>query len=229
MLIAEQENLPGRGHMAFDREPRPPSIPNFDVGKINFCLSTEGRAMSNIGFTTQEFSFFLIRYTEMATQAQFRPGKGDFRGQLFFYLHFNKANSTMREMEASFYLAKSAINRSLPRIAGVLIDVCKDILVNLFPNRAERDFMRTFLPALLRDTGLFFNVDSSKILGSDSLQLEVAGRHFNRFKGMGLTLIVITDIFGHVIYMEVMDGNGADVHTISPNRLLQTDGSSSYF
>ena len=64
---------------------------------------------------------------------------------------------------------------------------------------------------MFHDKGLFFNVDSSKILWSDSLQSDVAARHFNRFKGMGLTLIVITDIFGHVIYMEVVDGNGADV------------------
>jgi len=211
LLILEEEMKPGRGHMAWGAVPRAPSIPPFNQSVMDFAFSTVNRSMDAILFTPNEFRYLLSLFLPKAEEHGIRAGKGGLEAMLFMLFYFNKANGTSREMERIFFVSKSSINSVLPRIAVVVLEVCKEFFTNLFPARAERDFMRTFLPAWLQGSGLFASVDSSKILSIDSLDADVAGQHYDAHKGFGLNLISITDIFGQYILSEVASGVGGDM------------------
>jgi hypothetical protein len=72
--------------------------------------------------------------------------------------------------------------------------------------------MRTFLPEILRLSGIFFLLDSTKITNFDSIYKLTRKRHWNTHKRFGGNALHITDIFGNTIaYIPLMEGRGADI------------------
>jgi hypothetical protein len=71
--------------------------------------------------------------------------------------------------------------------------------------------MRRTLPLILQNSGIFFLVDSSKIVNIDSTSKMTRQRHHNIHKGFGGNALHVSDIMGTTIAcVPLMDGRGHD-------------------
>ena len=91
-------------------------------------------------------------------------------------------NNSLRELESIFHWAKSSIARDLPHCPKILLDLLIIEMRSLWPNRAQRDLMRTFLPEILRGTGIFFVEDSTKLTNVDSTDPTTRRNNWNDHK-----------------------------------------------
>ena len=103
-----------------------------------------------------EFNALLPLYIAEANNQQLHGGKAGHKGQLFILLYMNKINSTVRDAQETFNLAKSSIDELLERGNCVLISAVETYFQGMFPTRDERDFLKTLLPAWLQESGAFF-------------------------------------------------------------------------
>ena len=215
-LVAEERlNMPGRGYMAGGDTPRAPNIPSFNYHLVDRCLRDPIKCQSAITFTPNEFLYWLPLFEAEGLLSGLKKGsKMNFREKLFVLLYFMKNNSNYTSLESTFNISKSCVEESIENCAEVLLRVLKNYFRALFPNRAERDLLKLFLPTRLRTLAVkpFFVVDSSKISNVDSISHGTRQLHYSTHKGFGPNMNVICDILGNPLdIMELQNGNEADI------------------
>ena len=68
--------------------------------------------------------------------------------------------------------------------------------------RPERDALKELLSTHLKDTGLFFALDHTKLKNMDSINLKTRRQHYSVNKGFGNSGFICVNIFGQVIFAE---------------------------
>jgi hypothetical protein len=213
LLLNELLMRPGRGFMAFGRTPKADSVPPFNIGMIDNALNFDYKCLEIIQLLPDEFNHILGFVTLRINQdTRFVEGKAPLRAQLFMLFYFLKNNNAYRELEFIFGLAKSSCKDNLFSMAAIVLDVIKSEMRSLWPSRPQRDLMRTFLPDILRLSGLFFFVDSSKKTNVDSCDTDTRRLHWNTHKRFGSNAIYFTDLLGQLIHIETgLHGSSGDL------------------
>ena len=222
-LLAEKEKLkPGQGKMRYGEVPKPRNILPFNIDIVNLHLNDDQsqKCNRNIGFTAKEFSH-LFNFFQPALHAagnlqssvkEYHYVKPDDRCRLYVLLYSLHNNSTLDQLEGVFQWARSSIQRDIYHCAKILLDLLIFQMKTLWPNRAERDLMKTFLPDILKNTGIFFVVDSTKIYTYDSVDVGTRTRNFEINKGFGPCYNNICNIFGSTIAFEIRhEGSQSDI------------------
>lgn len=230
-LMQDREiNKPGRGRMAFQDTPRDRNLGLFNVDLINRLLEDPVKCQAAIVYTPPEFNYFLPFFTAECIARGYREGsKTGYREKLFLTLYFLKKGHDYRALEDTFSYSKSSCQKLIDRTLAVLVHVLTMYFRNLWPNRAERDLMKTFLPDHFRNLAIkpFFLVDSTTLKTVDSVYEDTRKIHWNNHKQYGPHCIPISDIFGNAlgIFKTLSNGNGDDLHQYQATSVFnQRDG-----
>lgn len=139
----------GRGHITTG-VPRNRSLLGFNTSIVDYVLSEPAKCINIIGFTSKEF-YHVLPYVEREVRRKsgtisLAHHKATIRQRLFILLFFLSSNLTMRKLEVIFNLAKASIHEDVIELGQILLNILKIQVGSLWPNRAERDLLRQFLP-----------------------------------------------------------------------------------
>ena len=224
------EILPGRGRRMFDAPRRDPSILGFNYSLVDYVLGQPGKCIGIIGLTSKEF-YHMLPFIEAEvnlheTQMQLGHRKANITQRFFMLLVSISTYMNLRVMEVVFNVARASIHSDLLCFGRYVLDVIVRQSGNCWPRRHERDYLRTFLPEALRDSGIFFLVDPTKQKNVDSIHRDTRELHFNSHKGFGPNHCFVVDILGRIIYLKVgSPGSSGDLSIYRQTDLyLQQNG-----